>query len=76
MKVLIADDEYLVRMTLVSMIQEMPHPFDICGEAESGEDLLELLPDCRPDIVLLDLRMPEMGGLEAMRIRKALSPST
>lgn len=76
MKILIADDEYLVRMTLVSMIQEMPHPFGICGEAESGEDLLELLPDCRPDIVLLDLRMPEMGGLEAMRLGKALSPLT
>lgn len=75
MKILIADDEYLVRITLVSMIQEMPHPFDICGEAESGEDLLDLLPDCKPDIVLLDLRMPEMGGLEAMRIGKALSPS-
>lgn len=76
MKIIIADDEYLVRMTLVSMIQEMPHPFDICGQAESGEDLLELLPDCRPDIVLLDLRMPELGGLEAMRLGKECSPST
>ncbi|MCM3341306.1 helix-turn-helix domain-containing protein [Paenibacillus sp. MER TA 81-3] len=76
MRIIIADDEYLVRMTLVSMIQEMPHPFEICGQAESGEELLDLLPDCRPDIVLLDLRMPEMGGLEAMRIGKDQSPMT
>lgn len=76
MRILIADDEDLARISLVSMIQEMAHPFEICGEADNEQELIRLLQEREPDIVLLDYLMPTHNGLEMMKIGKELSPST
>lgn len=64
MKILIADDEPLARERLKSLCEEL-NTFEVVGEATNGKQLLELIPELQPDIILLDIRMPGMDGLEA-----------
>ena len=65
-RVLIADDEALVRGGL-RMILEAQDDVEIAGEAEDGHAVLELVRRERPDVVLMDIRMPGADGLEATR---------
>jgi len=65
MRVLIADDHGLFRDSLRSLLAA--HGVDVAGEAGNGEEALELASALNPDVVLMDLRMPGMGGLEATR---------
>lgn len=64
MKILIADDEPLARERLTSLCNELTN-FEVVGEASHGKQILELIPELQPDIILLDIRMPGMDGLEA-----------
>ncbi len=64
--VLIADDQSLVRRGLVAII-DMEDDMTVIGEAGDGREAVELWRKLRPDIVLMDLRMPGMGGVEAIR---------
>ena len=74
MKILIADDEPLARERLKSLCDELCD-FDVVAEAKHGKQVLELLPECQPDIILLDIRMPGMDGLEtAQHISKLETP--
>ena len=66
LKVLIVDDEPPARERLRSLLGEMPEAA-VVGEAMSGAEALALTHDLAPDIVLLDVRMPGMDGLEAAR---------
>ena len=63
MKILIADDEPLARSRLISIIGDMSQ-HEVVGEAENGEEVLNLTEKLKPEIVLLDIRMPGMNGLE------------
>ncbi|OME92048.1 MULTISPECIES: response regulator [Paenibacillus] len=63
--VLIADDHLVVREGLKFII-ETNDDFHVLGEAENGEDVLRLLESLTPDIILMDLNMPKMSGLETM----------
>jgi DNA-binding NarL/FixJ family response regulator len=65
-RVLIADDEALVRGGL-RMILEAQDDMEIVGEADDGRAALELARGARPDVVLMDIRMPGIDGLEATR---------
>ena len=65
-RVLIADDEALVRGGL-RMILEAQADIEIAGEAEDGRAALELAGRAHPDVVLMDIRMPSVDGLEATR---------
>ena len=76
MKVVIADDESLVRYTLRSMINEMEAPWQIVGESTNGEELMVLLAEHQPNVAIVDIRMPKMNGLEAILLGKAKSPLT
>lgn len=64
MKVLIADDEPDVRIGLKTIIDWNSLGFEVCGEAENGEVCLREILRLSPDLVLLDIRMPKMHGLE------------
>ena len=65
-RVLIADDQSLVRRGLAAIIN-MEEGIEVIGEAGNGLEAIELWRALKPDVVLMDLRMPELGGLEALR---------
>ncbi len=71
--VILAEDHVLVRQGLRRIIQENPG-VQVIHEASDGEELLGLLQDSTPDVVLLDISMPRLGGLEAARIIKKHYP--
>ncbi len=68
-RVLLADDHRMLREGLRRSLTE--EGFEIVGEAENGEQAVALARDLRPDIVLMDVSMPEMDGVEATRIIRA-----
>jgi two-component system, NarL family, response regulator LiaR len=70
--VLITDDHGVVRQGL-RMFLSLDPDFEVVGEAENGQEALEMARELRPDVVLMDLLMPVMDGMEATRaIRKEL----
>ena len=74
MNVLIVDDEKLARERLLRMISALDD-YTVVGQAESGEQAVNMVLEFEPDIVLLDVRMPGMGGIEAgRRISKSTEP--
>ena len=66
MRVLIVDDEPPARARLAALLAELPG-FDVVGEAGDGQSAVEAAMAHDPDIVLLDIRMPGMDGIEAAR---------
>jgi DNA-binding NarL/FixJ family response regulator len=71
-RVLIADDHGVVREGLVSMIQRNKADMTVVGEASNGREAVELWKAQRPDVTLLDLRMPELDGVEAIKTIRAI----
>ena len=70
MRLLIADDHTLFRESLRNLLEV--HGLEVLGEARNGREAVELAISMQPDVVLLDLSMPEMSGLEAIpRLREA-----
>ncbi|MCL5736338.1 MAG: response regulator transcription factor [Actinobacteria bacterium] len=65
-RVLLVDDHKVVRQGLRSALEPDPR-FEVVGEASSGEDALRLAAEENPDVVILDLRLPGMGGAETCR---------
>jgi len=74
-RILIAEDHRILREGLRSLLVSNPE-FQVVGEAEDGLDAIRLVRDTEPDLVLLDLSMPRLDGLSAMRDIKKLSPRT
>lgn len=66
LRVLIVDDEAPARNRVRDLLSDcaLQMPLEIAGEAENGKRALAMLPECEADVVLLDIRMPEMDGLE------------
>jgi DNA-binding NarL/FixJ family response regulator len=65
--VLIADDHGIVREGLVSVIRRNKADMNVVGEASNGREAVDLWKEHRPDVTLLDLRMPELDGVEAIK---------
>jgi DNA-binding NarL/FixJ family response regulator len=73
-RVLLVDDHDLFRTGLRTLLEE--HGVEIVGEASAGEEALEVVKEHAPDVVLMDLQMPGMGGVEATREIAAAAPLT
>ena len=74
-RIVIVDDHEIVRRGLVSTLESHPG-WKIVGEASDGRSALSLVQEHQPDIVVMDLRMPGLNGLDATRQVLALSPET
>jgi len=72
-RIVVADDHPVVRFGVRNMLQN-DHGFDVVGEAEDGDDAITQTLELEPDILLLDVAMPRLPGLEAMRAIMAKSP--
>ena len=69
--VLVCDDSALMR-NLIGRIVDETTGLKVCGKAENGQDLLDKIPQCNPDVILLDIEMPVMNGVEFLKKRKEL----
>ena len=64
-RVLIADDQQLIRQGIATLLQ-LEDGFTLVGQAENGQDVVEKARDLKPDVVLMDIQMPLMNGIEAL----------
>lgn len=74
LRILIADDHEVARRGIRSLLESHPG-WEVCGEAKDGRDAVELATSVKPDLVLLDIAMPNLNGLEAARQILATSPN-
>src|SRR5260370_7331877 len=74
-KIVLADDHVLVRNGIKAML-EHDADLSVTGEAGNGSEALEVARAVKPDLLILDIRMPEMTGLEAAAKLKSYSPKT
>lgn len=70
LRVVLADDERPARRFLVNLLKTFPD-VEVVGEASNGREALDLIAETRPSLALLDLQMPELGGLDTARLLKA-----
>ena len=74
-RVLLVDDNSAVR-SLVRQLFELEPDYEIAGEAENGQDAVEKAENLKPDLIILDLSMPVMTGLDAAPLLRKLLPDT
>ncbi|HXM92279.1 MAG TPA: response regulator transcription factor [Candidatus Dormibacteraeota bacterium] len=74
-RVLIVDDHAVIRRGVQGILSTYPE-WDLCGEADNGQDAIRLAGELAPDVVIMDVSMPGMNGLEATRIIHDVLPET
>ncbi len=72
--VLLVDDHRVTRKTIRALLQG--HSVPVCGEAENGQQAVEKVRELKPEVVLLDIQMPVMNGIQAAYEIRRISPST
>lgn len=75
-KVLIADDHKLFRQGLISLIKTRQDMVEVVGEAENGEEAIQFTEQLSPDVILMDIYMPQMDGLQAAKVIHERFPKT
>ena len=75
LRILVADDHPLVREAVTLLIGAVPG-WEVCGTAVNGHDVIAKAIDLRPDVIILDLRMPQLDALAAVRELKRRLPDT
>jgi len=73
MRLLVVDDHAVVRQSLVRVLGEEPD-IEVVGEASNGQMAIELTRQLMPDVILMDVSMPVMSGIEATRVIHAENP--
>jgi two-component system chemotaxis response regulator CheY len=71
-RILITDDSLFTRIVLKDLL--IQHGYEICGEAANGKEAIDLYHEKKPDIVTLDITMPVMDGITALKQIKAIDP--
>jgi DNA-binding NarL/FixJ family response regulator len=74
LRILVAEDHPLFRKGMISLLSSVPE-FEVVGEAATGEEAVARAAELQPDVVLMDLQMPEVNGIEATRRILQESPS-
>ena len=75
-RILLADDHAIIRDGLRSLLQNCPEPaMEVVGEAENGRAAIELCNQLLPDIVIMDISMPDLNGMEATHLLKKAHPT-
>jgi YesN/AraC family two-component response regulator len=72
-KILIVDDNAIIRQALCKVFTAEAD-FDICGQAKNGREAIEKAQELQPDLIVIDLSMPVMNGIEAARVLKRMMP--
>lgn len=74
MRVLLVDDHEFVRRGVRSLLSQSN--YEVCGEAVDGEDALEKARELKPDVIVMDVSMPKLNGLEATRLIRSMLPDS
>jgi LuxR family maltose regulon positive regulatory protein len=74
-RVLIVDDHAVIRRGVQGILSTYPE-WDLCGEADNGQDAIRLAGELAPEVIIMDVSMPGMNGLEATRIIHDVLPET
>src|SRR5438270_7332973 len=72
--VVIVDDNALIRQALCEMFKREAD-FEVRGEAENGREAIQKAQELRPDLIVMDLSMPVMNGIEAARVLRGMMPT-
>ena len=73
-RILIVDDHLGARITIRGLLDW--HSFQVCGDAKDGKEAIEKVIELKPDIVLMDINMPDMNGIKAAQEIRRISPAT
>ena len=73
-RVLIVDDHAIIRRGVQGILRSHPE-WELCGEAENGQEAVRLAEELKPEVIIMDVSMPGMNGVEATRVIKKELPS-
>ncbi len=74
MRIVVADDQEVVRKRVVATLLSRRN-FEVCAEASNGKEAVEKVKEMNPDLVVLDITMPELNGLDAARQIRTFAPN-